>query len=211
MCDEDIHQGVTQNPRLSRRAFGLSTTAAAMVAAAAAKGSTEAAERDVDVATSDGSADAVLLHPTGQGRWPAVLIWTDILGLRPVFRQMGKRQAAEGYVVLVPNSFYRVRRAPIAEGPLDFAKLKDRAKVMPLAAALTPEGTARRLGLRRSPRRPAADRQGQQGPRAGLLHGRPADLPQRRRAANRFAAAATFHGVRSSPTSPPARTCSSRR
>src|SRR5438045_5274471 len=54
-------------------------------------------ETDVMVPTTDGSADAALFYPAGKGTWPAVLMWPDILGLRPVFRDMGKRLAAEGY------------------------------------------------------------------------------------------------------------------
>ena len=65
-----------------------------------------------------------------------MLIWTDILGLRPVFREMGRRMAAQGYVVLVPNPFYRARKAPVVDAAFDFSKPEDRAKVMPLAAAL---------------------------------------------------------------------------
>ncbi len=77
--------------------------------------------------------------PEGKDTWPAVLVWTDILGLRPVFREMGRRLAAQGYVVLVPNPFYRNAKAPIVDGTFDFSKPEDRAKVMPMAAALTPE------------------------------------------------------------------------
>ena len=36
-----------------------------------------------------------------------VLVWPDILGLRPAFRRMGKRLAESGYAVLVVNPFYR--------------------------------------------------------------------------------------------------------
>ena len=64
-------------------------------------------------------------------------MWTDILGLRPVFRELGQRLAAEGYVVLVPNPFYRNAKAPVVDGTFDFSKPEDRAKVMPMAAALT--------------------------------------------------------------------------
>jgi carboxymethylenebutenolidase len=84
-----------------------------------------------------GVADSALFYPTGKGPWPGVLVWTDILGLRPVFRDMGRRLASDGYVVLVPNPFYRNQRAPVVDGTFDFSKPEDRAKVMPMAAALT--------------------------------------------------------------------------
>ena len=60
-------------------------------------------------------------------------------GLRPAFRDMGRRLAAEGYTVLVPNPFYRTRKAPVLSGPFDFGKPEDRAKLTELMAPLTTE------------------------------------------------------------------------
>jgi carboxymethylenebutenolidase len=91
----------------------------------------------VSVKTADGSADAALFYPSGKGKWPAVLMWPDILGLRPVFREMGKRLAAQGYVVLVPNPYYRARKAPVVEGPFDFNNKDDMAKIRGLREGLT--------------------------------------------------------------------------
>jgi carboxymethylenebutenolidase len=64
-------------------------------------------------------------------------MWPDILGLRPVFREMGRRLASAGYTVLVPNPFYRVKRAPIVTGPFDFNNPQDMAKLNGLRDALT--------------------------------------------------------------------------
>jgi carboxymethylenebutenolidase len=131
MCDDEIHPGLIQDPTVSRRAFGLAGLAAVGLTATAASGAEAAVvETDVNVKTADGTADAALFHPPGKGTWPAVLIWPDIMGLRPVFRDMGRRLAAQGYVVLVPNPFYRVKHAPIVEGNIDFNNPVDRAKVM---------------------------------------------------------------------------------
>jgi len=138
MCDDDIHQGLVQDPTVSRRTFGLMSVAAAGVATRAY--AADVVEKDVEVKTADGTADAALYYPAGKGTWPAVLVWPDILGLRPVFRELGKRLAAQGYVVLVPNPFYRSKRAPVVEGAFDFSKPEDRAKVMALRQAMTNEG-----------------------------------------------------------------------
>ncbi len=137
MCDDLIHQGLTHDPSISRRAFSLGAAATAVLTSAAMQAQAQVVEKDVDVPMSSGVADSALFYPAGKGPWPAVLIWTDILGLRPVFRDMGRRLAAQGYVVLVPNPFYRNRRAPVVDGTFDFSKPEDRAKVMPMAAALT--------------------------------------------------------------------------
>jgi carboxymethylenebutenolidase len=122
MCDHEIHQGFIADTGISRRnvVLTLSSAAAAAGLPSAAFAATKVTETDVMVPTPDGSADAVLFHPKRKGTWPAVLMWPDILGLRPVFRDMGRRLAAEGYVVLVPNPFYRTQRAPIVTGEFDF-------------------------------------------------------------------------------------------
>ncbi len=138
MCDEFIHQGLTHDSAVSRRTFVVSSVAAAAVLSAVPAGAqAKVVEKDVNVPMASGTCDAALFYPEGKGPWPAVLVWTDILGLRPVFREMGRRLAAEGYVVLVPNPFYRNAKAPVVDGSFDFNKPEDRAKVMPMAAALT--------------------------------------------------------------------------
>lgn len=140
MCDDDIHQGLIDDPTVSRRAFGLMTVAAAGIAGSA-RAAVPVVEKDVEVKTPDGMADAALYYPEGKGSWPAVVIWPDVVSLRPVFRDMGRRLAAEGYVVLVPNLYYRLKKAPVVDGGFNFASPEDRAKLAPLRASVTPEGT----------------------------------------------------------------------
>ena len=60
----------------------------------------------VEITTPDGTVDAYFVHPAS-GKAPGVIMWPDIFGLRPAFREMADRLAAEGYAVLVPNPFYR--------------------------------------------------------------------------------------------------------
>jgi carboxymethylenebutenolidase len=144
-------EDIMDDQTLSRRDFA--ALSAAVAGASAIAGSAQAAEvveTDVTVKTADGMCDAALYHPAGPkngkgGTWPAVLIWTDIFGLRPAFRDMGKRLAAQGYVVLVPNPFYRTRKAPVFEEGMkfDFNNPEDRAKLPPLTGPLTPEAVTR--------------------------------------------------------------------
>src|SRR5436305_13990727 len=138
MCDSDNHQGYIADTSFTRRSVVLSMTSAAAVAGLPTPAfAAEVTEMDVMVPTPDGSADAALFRPAGKGTWPAVLMWPDILGLRPVFRDMGRRLAAEGYVVLVPNPFYRTKRAPIVTGPFDFNDPKQVQPLLALKATLT--------------------------------------------------------------------------
>jgi carboxymethylenebutenolidase len=81
--------------------------------------------------TPDGTADCYFVHPAS-GTAPGVLVWPDIFGLRPAFRQMGKRLAETGYSVLVVNPFYRVKKAPTA----DKGSATAIPELMPLAQAL---------------------------------------------------------------------------
>jgi carboxymethylenebutenolidase len=141
MCDSDNHQGYIADTSFTRRSVVLTMSSAAALAGMPACASpAKLTETDVMVPTPDGSADAVLIHPARAGSWPAVLMWPDILGLRPVFREMGRRLAAEGYTVLVPNPFYRTKRAPIVTGAFDFNDPKQRDSVMSLRSTLTDAG-----------------------------------------------------------------------
>jgi len=137
MCDSDNHQGFIADTSVTRRSVVLTMTAAAAAAGFPIEAlAANVTETDVMVPTPDGKADAVLFHPAGAGDWPAVLMWPDILGLRPVFREMGRRLASSGYTVLVPNPFYRTKRAPIVTGPFDFNNPKQMQPLMDLKATL---------------------------------------------------------------------------
>ncbi|WP_447762334.1 dienelactone hydrolase family protein [Sphingopyxis panaciterrae] len=75
--------------------------------------------RGVTIKTDDGTADAYFVAPA-EGKHPGVLIWPDIRGLRPAFRQMADRLAGEGYAVLCVNPFYRWEKSPVVTATSDF-------------------------------------------------------------------------------------------
>lgn len=143
MCGNGNHQGFIADTSVTRRSFLLTLSAitaaggATVPAFAEDPGARKVIEKDVAVRTADGSADAALFYPSGKGKWPAVLMWPDILGLRPVFREMGKRLAAQGYVVLVPNPYYRTQKAPVVTGPFDFNNKNQMNQIMAFRNALT--------------------------------------------------------------------------
>src|SRR5947207_4308617 len=118
MCDQDSFEKDRQEFEalglVTRRQFGVLLGAGvAMILPSVANAAT-VTESEVNVKTPDGTADCYFVHPA-TGTAPAVLVWPDIFGLRPAFRQMGKRLAESGYSVLVVNPFYRVKKAPTAE------------------------------------------------------------------------------------------------
>jgi carboxymethylenebutenolidase len=100
----------------------------------------------VDVTTQDGTADAYLAHPDGDGPFPAVLFHMDAFGLRPHLEKMADRLASNGYLVLVPNVFYRAGRAPVFELP-EFIDPAARPglfeQIGPMLRSLTPDALMR--------------------------------------------------------------------
>ncbi|HEX4150966.1 MAG TPA: dienelactone hydrolase family protein [Steroidobacteraceae bacterium] len=132
-------------PPVSRRDFTALSIAAGITAATgarAAAGAHEALDRDVQVSTPSGTCDAALVHPRGDGRWPAAILFVDAFGLRPVMRDMAKRLARDGYVVLVPNPYYRSTKAPGLPAGFDFGNPADRQKLAELRAPLTADAVA---------------------------------------------------------------------
>ena len=128
---------------LSRRDFvALSVGAGlALAAGSAAAADMAVVETAVEVKTPDGTCDAMFIHPKN-GSHPGVLIWPDAFGLRPSMRDIGKRIAADGYSVLVPNPFYRVAKAPVVQDPssFNFQNPADMAKLQPLMASINAPG-----------------------------------------------------------------------
>ncbi len=141
--DQKNPQKDTSDPGdIGRRDFvGLSVAAGlAATAASAEAAGLEVVETDVEIKTPDGTCDAAFIHPK-KGSHPGVLIWTDAFGLRPSFRAMGRRIAAEGYSVLVPNPFYRVAKNPFTDASnFDFAT--GMSKIQPLMASVNAPGAA---------------------------------------------------------------------
>jgi carboxymethylenebutenolidase len=111
MCEQDYFEEDLK--KYTRRDVGVLAAAvgvAFMLPRAA--NALDVKESDVTIKTPDGECDAYFVAPAGAHA--AVLVWPDIFGLRPAFRQMGKRLAESGYAVLVVNPFYRQKKAPTA-------------------------------------------------------------------------------------------------
>jgi len=62
---------------------------------------------DVTIATEDGDCRSFVFRPAGSGPWPAVLYYMDALAIRPVLFEMAQEIADAGYLVLLPDLFYR--------------------------------------------------------------------------------------------------------
>jgi carboxymethylenebutenolidase len=135
MCDqdhfEDDRREYERLGKVTRKQFGMLLGAGIAMMLPKVANAMDVTESEVNVTTPDGTADCYFVHPA-TGTAAGVLMWPDIFGLRPAFRQMGKRLAQSGYAVLVVNPFYRTRKAPTADAgaatPID--------QVRPLAQTL---------------------------------------------------------------------------
>src|ERR1700680_288791 len=137
MCDQDHFEDDRQQHEalglvITRKQFGMMLGAGMAMMLPQVANAAAVAESDVNVKTPDGTADCYFVHPAS-GTAPGVLMWPDIFGLRPAFRQMAKRLAESGYSVLVVNPFYRVKKAPTAEA----GSATPIPRLLPLAQALT--------------------------------------------------------------------------
>jgi len=211
MEDEQNPKPERSSDEITRRDF-VSLSLAAGLAVAAGSGASAAelpvTETNVEIKTPDGTCDAAFIHPT-TGAHPAVLIWPDAFGLRPSMRAIGRRLAAEGYSVLVPNPFYRVAKAPVFEDAsnFNFGDQEQRAKLTPLMGSINSAGAAERdaaafiawLDTQRE-----VDRNKKVGTQ-GYCMGGPLVVKTAAAVPNRVGAGASFHGgglVTPNPDSP---------
>jgi carboxymethylenebutenolidase len=226
MCDDDSFDDMLayrlRAETLSRRTFGALTLGAGVAsvlplackasdppapAAAGATADSAAAttEAEVTITTPDGTCDAYFVHRT-TGADPAVLIWPDIFGLRPAFRQMGKRLAEAGYAVLVVNPFYRKAKAPTSVPHANMDDPATRDALMALAHSLTPEtaATDAKAFVAWLDQQPAVSKTRKMGV-TGYCMGGPLVMRTAALLPDRIGAAATFHGgglVTDKPESP---------
>ena len=135
MCDQDHFESdrleYEARGLVTRKQFGMMLGAGLAMMLPQVANAVTVTEGEVTIKTPDGTADCYFAHPA-TGTAPGVLVWPDIFGLRPAFRQMGKRLAESGYSVLVVNPFYRVKKAPTA----DAGSATPIPQLLPLAGAL---------------------------------------------------------------------------
>ena len=147
MCDDLTaieEQRALDSRGIDRRGFAALGAAGlgALAAPLAAKAPAGLAERMVTLATSDGQLDAFFVHPA-KGKYPAVILWPDIAGLREAYQVMARRLAADGHAVLVLNQYYRSAPAPHFAAVAEWRTPEGQAKLKPMIPLLTPEAIER--------------------------------------------------------------------
>jgi len=198
MCDEVTQKDVDDflnRSGVTRRQFGKLSAAAGLAMMLPRVANAQAVTKtDVDVTTPDGAADCYFVHPSS-GQHPAVLIWPDILGLRPAFEAMGERLAQSGYSVLVVNPFYRDARSPVVGEGASFGQPETREIVLPMARNLNAEThfTDARAFVSFLDQQAAVDTSRRIGT-TGYCMGGPMVMRTVAAVPDRLGAGATFHG-----------------
>ena len=189
MCDQDHF--AEDLKKYTRRDVGTIAAAVgvAMMLPRAAH-AVDVKESEVTIATPDGSCDAYFVAPTA-GAHAAVLVWPDIFGLRPAFREMGKRLAEEGYSVLVVNPFYRQMKAPTA--PQGAATPIPQLVPMMQALTATTHVTDAKAFVAWLDARPEVDKNRKIGT-TGYCMGGPIVMRTAAAIPNRIGAGGSFHG-----------------
>jgi carboxymethylenebutenolidase len=205
MCDEDHFERDRQEYEarglVTRRQFGVLLGAGMAMLLPRVANAVAVTESEVNVTTPDGTADCFFVHPA-TGTAPGVLMWPDGIGLRPAFRQMGKRLAESGYSVLVVNQYYRTKKAPVLAGGTD----GNRSELMPLIQALneTTHVTDAKAFIGWLDRQPSVARTRKVGTQ-GYCMGGPIAFRTASAVPDRVGAVASFHGgglVTDMPNSP---------
>jgi carboxymethylenebutenolidase len=205
MCDQDHFDDDLKEFEgrglVTRRQFGILLGAGVAMILPKVANAAEVAESDVTIKTPDGTCDAYFVHPAS-GTAPGVLMWPDIFGLRPAFRQMGKRLAESGYSVLVVNPFYRTKKAPTAEQ----GAATPIAQLTPLAQSLneTTQMTDAKAFIAWLDQQPSVAKNRKMGAQ-GYCMGGPFAFRTAAAVPDRMGAIATFHGgglVTNTPNSP---------
>lgn len=207
MCDEHTADDNEHYlAAMSRRQFGVMTGAAGLAMLLPVPADAKPISgREVSIKTPDGQADAYFVAPA-TGTHPGVLVWPDIMGLRPAFRQMADRLAQSGYAVLVVNQFYRSTKAPFLGPGESYDQPAVRARIAPFRDALTPEGTVRDAKSFTAflDAQPQVDRKRGLAT-TGYCMGGPMVIRTAAAVSGRIRAGATFHGggfVTDTPDSP---------
>lgn len=156
------------------------------------------------IRTRDGDCPSHVLTPTGDGPWPAVILYMDAGGIRPAMLDMSEQLAAAGYVVLLPDLFYRYGPyGPFV--PKEVFKGDFRAILGPLMATTGTDKAVADTQAFLAYLDTRADIAGRGIGAVGFCMGGGMALAAAGRYPDRFAAAASFHGgnlATDAPTSP---------
>lgn len=155
----------------------------------------------VVIPTPDGKCPAEVLTPAGAGPWPAVIFYGDAGGMRPAMRDMARQLADAGYLVLLPDLYYRFGPyAPLV--PAEVFQGDVGAILGPLMATTGTDKAARDTEALLACLDSRGDVAGSRFGAVGFCMGGGLALASAAAHSARFAAVASFHGGRLATDAP---------
>ena len=145
------------------------------------------------IKTQDGDCPTYIFTPEGGGSSPAIIFFMDAGGIRPAVFDMAQRLADAGYVVLLPDLFYRYG----SYGPLDPIEVLngDFRKVLgPLMSTTSNAKAAADTSALLAYLDTRKDVEGQKVGAVGFCMGGGMAIAAAGTYPDRFAAVASFHG-----------------
>lgn len=149
---------------------------------------------EIAIATDDGSCRTFVFTPEGAGPWPAVIFFMDGLAIRPVLFDMCERLAGHGYVVALPDLFYRAGPYEPMDPKAVFAAPNFRDIVGPLMGTTDNRRAAADAGAVLAYLDTRDDVLGSKVGTTGYCMGGAISLTTAATYPDRIAAAASFHG-----------------
>jgi carboxymethylenebutenolidase len=148
---------------------------------------------DVNILTVDGICTAALCVPDSGGPSPAVIMYPDAGGLRDSFRDMGEQLSTMGYVVLVPDIYYRTPFVPFSMETV-FTDDSERKRLFALMGTITPQKVGRDTAAFLDFLQARPEVHGTKVGTTGYCMGGRLSLIMAAEHADRIGAAASFHG-----------------
>ncbi len=154
---------------------------------------------DVTIKTRDGICPASVFTPDDTpddtaGPWPGVIFFMDGLGIRPVMWEMGQRLADGGYLVLLPDLYYRLGSYPPKIPSQVLADPKLREELMKFVASLNRDRKISDAAAFIEFLSSRPEVKGHRFGATGYCMGGNASLTAAGAFPDRFAAVASFHG-----------------
>jgi len=146
------------------------------------------------ITTPDGTCPVTLATPEGDGPWPAVLMYPDAGGRRPVFDEMAEKLAGYGYAVLVPDIYYRSGDWAPFDLNTAFTDPDERKRLMSMMGGISPDTMAADAGAFFDYLAARPEVSGTAFGTTGYCMGGRTSLVVAGRVPDRVAAAMSFHG-----------------
>lgn len=150
----------------------------------------------IGIETGDGVMTTHIARPSGHGSWPAIIFYVDALGVRRTKLLMAERLSRSGYLVAVPDPYYRHGDVAPFDPATVFAGGAERERLTRMYESVTAATIRKDTAALLEHLGRIAEVQGDAVGATGYCMGGRCSLTAAGQFPDRIAAAASFHGSR---------------